>query len=80
MRESTTIKLTFGNILTNVRARLRKNQNEFVTWLEMDVDRSVISLWERDCKKPYRTNMVLIEEKIRPHLRPEELAALEEMS
>lgn len=80
MGESTIKKLTFGNILTNVRARLQKTQGEFVIWLEMDVARSNISTWERDIKKPYRRHMVLLVEKITPYLRPEELAALEEMS
>ncbi len=80
MSKSTTKKLTLGNIIINVRARLRKTQSEFVTWLEIDIDRSCLSGWERDVKKPYRRHMVLLVEKITPLLRPNELADLEELS
>ncbi len=80
MSESTIKKLTLGNIISNVRARLRKTQSEFVAWLEMDIDRSCLSGWERDKKKPYRRHMILLIEKITPQLRPEELVALEELS
>jgi hypothetical protein len=80
MSESTTTNFTFGKILTNVRARQRKNQDEFLVFLEIGGNRSKLSFWERDIKKPYRHTMVLLIEKITPLLRPEELAALEELT
>ena len=79
MNGTTTQKFTFGEILSNVRERMGKTQAQFVEFLEIKISRVSISKWELDDAIPSRRRMPKIQAKIRPHLRPEELAALEEL-
>ncbi len=78
--EATRKKLTLGKIVLRVRARSGKTQAEFLAFLGIKAKRTIISSWENDTHPPRSTHMVLLVEKITPHLYPEELAALEELS
>lgn len=80
MNETTTQNLTFGEILSNVRERMGKTQQQFVEFLDIKIHRASITNWELNDCIPSRRRMPKIQAKIRPHLLPEELAALEEMT
>lgn len=71
-----TTQLTFGDVLTIARSRLKKKnintQEEYARFLGFNI--KTISLWERNLGSPNRANMITVKEKIEPYLTPEELA------
>jgi len=71
-----TTQLTFGDVLTIARSRLKKKnintQEEYAKFLGFTV--KSISLWERNLGSPNRANLITVKEKIKPYLTPEELA------
>lgn len=76
---NTTYQLTFGDVLTIARSRLKqkniKTQEEYAKFLGFTI--KTISNWERNLGSPNRANMITVKEKIEPYLTPEELAVFE---